>query len=897
MTQDHLIGLDDGLTVPASPAAPAERGRPRFAFVDRLAGLPLGWLLMGLSGLAGLGWQMVWTAQLGAVLGHEMVAVLAVLAAFFGGLAIGALTLGRAVARSRFPGRGYAACELAIALWGASFVWISPGLMGIWADWVGAQPSALRHWLLAFVGPFLLLLPATMAMGATLPAAERMLGARDSVPASTPLGGLYAANTAGAVAGALLSAFWLVPAFGLLRTGLLCSGLNLLCAVAALAWWRVPVAPAGRPGFAGLGRVSRSLWTLAATGLLGIGFEVFAVRLLSQVTENTVYSYAFVLAVYLLGTAIGAAGYQMARQRLAGRIDAATLERELLTALALAVAIGGWVLGWADALVAWPSRAFGPGLLTALAGEGAAALAALLPPTLLMGALFSHLCARALADGDALGSAVAVNTVGAALAAPVAGVLLLPLLGARVGIALLALAYLLLVPTRRFRLPAAATAGVALALCFAPRLGWGGASGGPAFVDVPPGGRVLSHREGVMAAVSVIEDADGVARLRINNRQQEGSSASGIGDARLAWLPLLLHPQPRRALLLGLGTGATADAAAEDARLQVDVVELLPEVVAAAAEFPRSAPRPARPPRVIVGDARRYVRSAGARYDVIVADLFHPARSGSGALYTVEHFAAVRERLADGGVFCQWLALHQMDLSTLRSIVAAFLQVFPEADAVLAGNSLSTPVLGLIAHPQSPRLELSAIRSRLADPQGAERRAALGLADEFAVLGSVVAGPSALAAFAGDAPANTDERPRVAHRAPFATYAPEAAPAERLLAVLAALDVRAGELIDTPDSDTGRRLSAYWLARDRYIEIGAGMRPDPDPRVMLDRVQAPLLEVLLTSADFRPAYEPLLALAIAVARLDRERARRLLGELVELAPARPEAAQALQGLS
>ena len=63
-----------------------------------------------------------------------------------------------------------------------------------------------------------------------------------------------------------------------------------------------------------------------------------------------------------------------------------------------------------------------------------------------------------------------------------------------------------------------------------------------------------------MAAVSVVEDADGVARLRINNRQQEGSSATLRVDARQAWLPLLLHPAPRRALFLGLGTGVTASA-------------------------------------------------------------------------------------------------------------------------------------------------------------------------------------------------------------------------------------------------------------------------------------------------------------------------------------------------
>ena len=76
-------------------------------------------------------------------------------------------------------------------------------------------------------------------------------------------------------------------------------------------------------------------------------------------------------------------------------------------------------------------------------------------------------------------------------------------------------------------------------------------------IDVPSGGRLVSHTEGVMATVSVIEDGSGVATLHINNRQQEGSSATLLADARQALLPMLLHPVPQRALFLGVGTGMT----------------------------------------------------------------------------------------------------------------------------------------------------------------------------------------------------------------------------------------------------------------------------------------------------------------------------------------------------
>jgi spermidine synthase len=160
----------------------------------------------------------------------------------------------------------------------------------------------------------------------------------------------------------------------------------------------------------------------------------------------------------------------------------------------------------------------------------------------------------------------------------------------------------------------------------------------------------VSHVDGVLAAVSVIEDADGVRRLHINNREQEGSSVTRLADARQAWLPLMLHPDPKRVLFLGFGTGVTASSAVQPG-LTVDAVELLPEVVDAAAHFVPALARADSAPglRVVVADARRSVRAGSGRYDVIVADLFHPARSGAASLFTEEHFAAVRRRLAPGG--------------------------------------------------------------------------------------------------------------------------------------------------------------------------------------------------------------------------------------------------------
>ncbi len=849
-----------------------------------LTGPALSLALMAASGFAGLGWQIVWTQQGALWLGHEAASVLAVVAAFFGGLGVGALALAPRMVRSARPRRWYVACELTIAAWGGALLLLMGPFSALAQRLAGAQPAPAWQWTVAFCGSFVLLLPATAAMGATLPAMARL--GQQLRDGGRRWAALVAANTAGAVGGVLATAFWLLPGWGLARTAGLCLTLNVLCAGAA--WMLLPPTASVEPEPARAAGGTALLARLAATGLLGIGYEVLAVRVLSQVTEDTIYTFALLLAVYLVGSAAGAAAY--ARWD-ATQADASRVADRLMWALAAACAVGAASLWGAEALKAlWLAWA-GGGLAAAMAAEALLALGAFALPTFAMGALFSHLCGQAAARGIPYGRALGANTLGAALAPLLFGVVLAPALGPGRALLAVAGAYLVLGSARARRSGVTWTLGgtLAAAAVWAPLL---------AFVDVPEGGRVLSYRDGVSAAVSVVEDAEGVARLRIDNRQQEGSSATRYVDARQAVLPLLLHPAPRQALFLGLGTGVTASAAAADPTLQVDAVELLPEVIAASALFRTGDVPPNLHLRA--ADARRWVRTTGTRYDLVVADNFHPARSGSGSLYTVEHFRAVRARLAEGGAFCQWLPLHQLDLDTLRSIVRSFIAVYPDGGAMLASNSLSTPVLGLVGRaPGTARPTADAVRRRVATAALPGGAAAFGVEDEFALLGSFVAGPAALSAWAGDAPLNTDDRPVVAYRAPRITYAPgaeaDASPETRLLALLRALAITPADLLAAPGTDAPR-LAAYWAARQRYLEAGRGVRPAARVQDLLAQVREPLLSVLRTSPDFRPAYDPLLRMAGALAQSDVDAARALLAELAQVQPARPEAGQALAAL-
>ncbi len=465
-------------------------------------------LLMLASGCAGLGYQIVWTQQSSSWLGHESAAVLAVVAAFFGGLAIGGLTLGSRIERSARARRWYVGCELMVASWGVLLLLVGPRF-GAWVlQVIAVAPSPIWHWFVAFGSTFCLFLPATSAMGVSLPVMERLAAQQSNDGRS--IAALYASNTFGAVLGVLVSAFWLIPELGLARSALGCIVLNLLCALIALAAFPKRTELAQNPATPDRPVARNVLRRLAFTGFLGICYEVLVVRVLSQVTEDTVYTFALLLAVYLVGSALGAAGYQRWHTR---RRDRDALGDQLLATLALACLFGTTSLWLAEGLRAVTGEALGGGMAGALGAEVLLAVLAFGPPTIVMGALFSHLSRSASAAGVDFGRAFAVNTLAAAAAPAVCGVLLLPALGSKWVLLLIVVGYLASTQraawsTRTVLLPALVTLTIAL---FAPPL---------TFIEIPEGGHVVSYKEGVLAAVSVVEDTDGVRRLRINDRQQ-----------------------------------------------------------------------------------------------------------------------------------------------------------------------------------------------------------------------------------------------------------------------------------------------------------------------------------------------------------------------------------------
>jgi spermidine synthase len=388
---------------------------------------------------------------------------------------------------------------------------------------------------------------------------------------------------------------------------------------------------------------------------------------------------------------------------------------------------------------------------------------------MLMGAIFSHLMSFVEARG--VGRAYALNTLGGAFAPFVFGLLAIRSVGYAWALYLAGLAYLGLLLT----LPGTArsprrigiAAVVLVLLLAAPR---------PLIlVPIAEGWTAVARYEGLMGLVTVSEARTGPAvrrRLQVNRNFRMGGDLS-FGEQRMGHLPLLLAPEARNALFLGVGTGATLSAARYYPLERIDAVELVPEIVQTLPHFEHVNEMAYLGSEVWLhaADARRYLAASDQQFDVIIGDLFHPARDGAGSLYSLEHFREVRSHLSPDGLFAQWIPLYQFDAETLRTVIRTFLAVFPEVHSLLGLYSASHPPLVLIGRaPSAPDRSLTiysdSLRQRLEDP-AYER---LLMQDPRDLLASYMLDRVGLEDFAGDGPLNTDLNPRVMFDAPQSAY-------------------------------------------------------------------------------------------------------------------------------
>jgi spermidine synthase len=648
-----------------------------------------------LSGFAALLYQTVWTRQFALVFGTSELAIATVLAAYMGGLAAGAAVAGRLVGSVRRPVLVYGVLELGIGLSALAVPKAIALSTALARALFGGQPNppeaaGLPLALLYLGCSFLILLVPTGLMGATLPLLARF-AVRTDREVGPRTATLYAINTFGAVLGTLCAAFVLMPMLGLFGTVLVGAAANgLVFGAAAFLARDASAASTDREATPSavpvLDRRGVVLPLILLSGATSFTYEILWSRLLQHVLGSSTLAFATMLAAFLAGITIGSA----VATRLAAAADRA-LRRFAMAQAGIALLSLGVFL----ALDRLPDVAISLGQSATPGRIGSAAMAALvmLPAALCIGATFP-LAVRTLARGGAEAASASArvyawNTIGAIVGAIGSGFFLVPLLG-YVGMVtaavamnlLLAIVAALAAEPRARTLAAVATGVLAFLVVWRPPMPWRLVTTSPLTMR-PADTRPTYFAVGRSSTVGVTL-GPGLWLMTTNGLPEGQILPAGVYRRSMLerWLgaiACLARPEARSMLVIGFGAGTALEAVSKTLE-RIDVIELEPEVLAINRLMQRGrAVDPLSDPRVHVhlNDARGALVLTDRHYDAIVSQPSHPWTAGASHLYTREFFALVRERLAPGGVFVQWIELNYVDEPLFRSLVATLLDVFP----------------------------------------------------------------------------------------------------------------------------------------------------------------------------------------------------------------------------
>lgn len=748
-----------------------------------------------LTGSTSLIFEVIWTRLLLLSLGTTPVAMGVVLAAFMGGMAVGAFTAGRRFVRRFPPVAVYAGLEAWIGLYALTTPWLFRVIDGAPATGQLALGVAA-------------LLPATIAMGTSLPLLARALDERrpDGASRATSVGWLYAVNTAGGVAGPLVAVFFLFPQAGLSRT-LTCAVVANLVVSAAVwltrhEWDTVSKAvPAVEDADPGHPSAARSLYALlAVSGGTAMLYEVAWTRTLSMVYGSSVYGVSITLSTFLAGIALGAwAAAVWLRRRVVTKVTAISLLVGSSCAAFLSLHVGGRLPVLFLDLFRWSEG----GGSTLYVAQFLLAAALMLPSTFCLGALLPVVISlapkrRGAGDHSAVSSLYAANLSGSAVGALAASGLLVAGVGLstslQTGVLLaltLSLVLLLRLPVPRPGLVGATALAVVLILSLdggARRLTlsfglYHGAEGyatndDQGLRDLLASHDLLFYRDGPTASVAV-QQVDRYLLMKINGKTDASNGAGDIEtQTLLGHLPLMAASRVERVAVVGFGSGMTAGAVLTHPVGEVDAFEIEPAVVEASAYFNEINGRPLDDPRLrlVMGDARSELRRQEAPYDVIISEPSNPWITGVANLFTQDFFELAASRLATDGVFAQWFHLYGMSEDAAREVVATFRQVFPHVVAFKDRDLI------LLGSKQPISFSLDEMNQRFRDPAV---RASLG--EAFVrypadLLVKLRLDERGTAAFADGAPFNTDDNMRLELAAPRTLYD------DQLPAILEALD-------------------------------------------------------------------------------------------------------------
>ena len=764
------------------------------------------------SGATGLIYEVLWARMLGLVFGATTLAVSTVLAAFMGGLALGSALAGRVESCIKKPVAAYGWMEIGIAIYALLVPFLFKGVDTLYGlVWQELQPGFFTFTLLRFALSCLLLLAPTTLMGATLPVLAAALLRTEEHDANS-VTRLYTCNLAGAILGTLLAGFVLLPTFGVRATIIIAAVINVLVGLIALRTQRhIQVEDRSSVDESVLmeARTQADQYTFwffaaAASGFVTISAQVAWTRVLTMIIGSSTYAFSIVVALFLIGLATGA--WFIGRRDRSARLRTLLLTVEIVTAASLLFSL--FILNRMPALLI----SVGLSLKIAswsglLALQIFSATLLIFVPALLMGMVMPLVLVWASNQASAVsrvGRSYAVNTIGAIAGAFATGFVLIPktsirftlLLAATLCLFVAAFAYnparTGLDPLLKRCLAVFVVAPVLVVIFFivAPPMNLADlsigaydslvrvlaqtregadASGRVAGPDVH---QLLWYREGPTATVSVRRDGDTVS-MAINGRTNASDSIYDMPtQVMLGQLPVLIAPQPKNALVIGFATGVTVGSILQSPIESVTCVELEPATIAGSQYFNHVNNRPLDDPRtkLIIDDARTYLRVAPERYDVIVSEPSHPWIPGVANLFTREFFELGRSRLSEQGVFVQWLQMYQLSTESLRSVLATYVQVFPHVQVYRVGGVRQGKDLLLVGSMHS--LNTPSLLARDLEPRAVRELLRINISPDEPLRSWFVCDESRLRPAVGGARINTDDNMHIETTVPREAFRP-----------------------------------------------------------------------------------------------------------------------------
>jgi len=747
-------------------------------------------MLFYLSGMSGLIYEIVWVRIFSLVFGNTNYAVTTVLSGFFSGIAFGSLVFGKHAEKIHRPLRTYGILEIGIGIFALTVPFLIKIVDGFYSSiFLAFGERKIFFIIFRFILSFLILFPPTFLMGATFPVLIKFTSIlKEHFGKSVSI--LYASNTFGGVTGCFISSFFLIQHLGIYNTVYIGVIINLLVGFITLALsikskehekialsYKEKITSIGKEWNQNNKYITIFLLVAFATGLLSISFQVVWSRLLVYILSSSIYSFSIMLTTFLLGIALGSfiANWIIAkRKELIGisgiLLILAGIYGMLTIPLMVFLAKYDSVILQFFAVSSWSVYNICRFLQSAIV---------LFIPTLTMGIIFPMIASiyqkYNKSGSRVIGNIYFFNTVGAILGSIIAGFILIPILGCKWSIILLAVTYIFIGiivvsfsavnQIEKFIVFLIALMGLIL---LSPSL-----KGNPfiPLLNIREGGSKITYiKEGTTCTVTV-HQYPSYKVLNVNRVNVAGTSFVLRTTQKLqAFLPLFIRKDPKIVCQIGFGSGETSSIVIRYETVErLDVVDISPEVFASASQFKDINHGLYDSPKIrkIVMDGKNYIHLTDQTYDLIMNDSIHPVECGNASLYTKEYFEDCKKRLKDGGIMSSWFPLFALDKKDFISLIATFNKVFPGCTLWVANNCVNRHGL-LIGRKDGNevRIDFNFLKSVFDKEWISKELGEIRIYTVYDLLDSFMLNGNAINELVKDADINTDFLPILEYRSP-----------------------------------------------------------------------------------------------------------------------------------